>query len=288
MVAQRRRPRRRGRGPRAAAVSVGFGRARRRRGRRSRTAAAGRSGRGSSCRRRRRRRTSSAGGPGPRRRRASSAIDHRARAHVGARLAQGVEVVRRVEQDGGQQAAGRAADEERPSGCPCPCRPPARRARAAACPAGPRRCRRPAGPRSWTRIVPGLSRVPVAANASPPLADDPRDGGQRLDVVDDGGAVEQAALRRVGRPLLGLAALALERLEQHRLLAQHVGALDGPDGDGDAVCRSPTTSSPSEARLLGRGDRALEPRDERRCRRRGPRGSPRSPRWRTRRSRGPR
>ena len=49
---------------------------------------------------------------------------------------------------------------------------------------------------------------------------------------------------RVRRPLLGLAALALERLEQDRLLAQHVGALDGPDGDRPRRSPLPRTSSP--------------------------------------------
>ena len=103
--------------------------------------------------------------------------------------------------------------------------------RAAASRAGPRRCRRPPAPRTWTRIVPGLPCEPIAANASAPLADDPGDGGQGLDVVDDGRRAEQAALGGVRRPLLGLAALALERLEQDGLLAEHVGALDRPDRD---------------------------------------------------------
>ena len=93
----------------------------------------------------------------------------------------------------------------------------------------------PAGPRSWTsdraRAVLDAGRRERRAA----LADDPRDGGQRLDVVDDGGLAEQAALGRVGRLLLGLAALALERLEQHGLLAQHVRALDRADGDRDPV-----------------------------------------------------
>ena len=70
------------------------------------------------------------------------------------------------------------------------------------------------------------------------VADDPRDGGDGLDVVDDGRHPEQAALGRMRRALLGLAALALEGLEQDGLLAEHVGALDGPDGDRDVVPRS--------------------------------------------------
>ena len=61
------------------------------------------------------------------------------------------------------------------------------------------------------------------------VAEDPRHGRQGLDVVDDRRHAEQAALGGMRRPLLGLAALALEGLEQDRLLAEHVGALDGPD-----------------------------------------------------------
>ena len=52
------------------------------------------------------------------------------------------------------------------------------------------------------------------------------------------GMPEQAALGRVRRPLLGLAALALEGLEQDGLLAEHVGALDRPDRDREVAARS--------------------------------------------------
>ena len=52
------------------------------------------------------------------------------------------------------------------------------------------------------------------------------DGRQGLDVVDDRRHAEEAALGRIRRSLLRLAALALEGLEQDGLLAEHVGALD--------------------------------------------------------------
>ena len=70
------------------------------------------------------------------------------------------------------------------------------------------------------------------------------DGGEGLDVVDDGRHAEQAALRRVRRALLRLAALALEGLEQDGLLAEHVGALDGPDRDRRGRGPEPSTSKP--------------------------------------------
>ena len=85
--------------------------------------------------------------------------------------------------------------------------------------------------------MPGSWAVPVAAERVRTLADDPRHEGQGLHVVDDRRHAEQPARRGMGRPLLGLAALALEGLEQDRLLAQHVGALDGPDLD-DMSARS--------------------------------------------------
>ena len=121
----------------------------------------------------------------------------------------------------------------------------------------------PAGPRSWTRIVPGASGVADRRERRAALAHDPRDGGQRLDVVDDRRPAEQAVLGGVGRLLLGLAALPLERLQQDRLLAQHVRALDGPDRHVDPVAAVEHVLA-EEAGLLGRQRRALEPGDQRR------------------------
>ena len=92
------------------------------------------------------------------------------------------------------------------------------------------------------------------------VADDPGHRGERLDVVDDGRHVVQAALGRVRRALLGLAALALERLEQHGLLAEHVGALDGLDADHDVVA-GPEHVVADEAGILGRPDGGLQSPD---------------------------
>ena len=67
------------------------------------------------------------------------------------------------------------------------------------------------------------------------VGEDPRDGGEGLDVLDDRRPAEQAARRGLRRPLLGLAALAFEGLQEDGLLAEHVGALDRPDGQLDRL-----------------------------------------------------
>src|SRR6266487_2229310 len=67
----------------------------------------------------------------------------------------------------------------------------------------------------------------LGAHRSEPLhapAEDPRDGGDRLDVVDRGRRPVQALHGRERRPQLGLAALALQRRQQRGLLAADVGA----------------------------------------------------------------
>ena len=84
----------------------------------------------------------------------------------------------------------------------------------------------PPGVRTWTRIVPGLPRTPVAANAAAPLRRIHGTAARVWTLWTTVGMPKQAALGRVRRPLLGLAALALEGLQQDGLLAQHVGALD--------------------------------------------------------------
>jgi hypothetical protein len=57
--------------------------------------------------------------------------------------------------------------------------------------------------------------------------------GEGLGAVDERRGAEQAAGRGEGRLLLGLAALALETLEQDRFLAQHVAALEWPHREAD-------------------------------------------------------
>ena len=197
--------------------------------------------------------------------------DDRARADVGAGRAERLEVVRRVEHVGREQAARRSADEDgldAPTGAAaCRARPTTSRS---GVPSGTSAMPSPAGVRTWTRIVPGLSVGAGRRERLGAVADDPGHGRDGLDVVDDGRHVEQAALGRVRRPLLGLAALALERLEQDGLLAQHVGALDRPDRDLDVVAGAEDVEA-DEAGLRGRADGRLEPRGSPRSRRPGPR-----------------
>ena len=64
--------------------------------------------------------------------------------------------------------------------------------------------------------VPGFLAVPTLRNASAPSRDDADDVGQRLDVVDDGRPLVQAAHGQARRPVARIAALALDRGDQRR------------------------------------------------------------------------
>ena len=160
--------------------------------------------------------------------------------------------------------AGAARRTGRRRGRPCSERPsgsaaPSARTSRSGVPSGTSAMPWPPGVRTWTRIVPGAWSVPVAAEGVGALAQDPRHGGQGLDVVDDGRHAVQAARGGMRRPLLGLAALALEGLEQDGLLAEHVGALDRPDLEPQVVARSHGRSRrggrPSVASADGRLER---------------------------------
>ena len=61
--------------------------------------------------------------------------------------------------------------------------------------------------------------------------------------------------------LLGLAALALERLEQDGLLAEHVGALHRADREPQVAAR-PEDVGAEEARIGRRADRRRQPGDD--------------------------
>ena len=187
--------------------------------------------------------------------------DHRARPDVGAGRAQRLEVIRRVERVRRQQATGRTADEERLD------RSTARQRAAepddlaaAACRAGPRRSRRRPASGAGRGSCRGHDPRTGRRERLGAVAEDPRDRGEGLDVVDHGRHVVEAALGGMRRALLGLAALALERLEQDGLLAEHVRALDRPDGHRQVVARSEDVE-PEEAGFLGGRDRRLEPAD---------------------------
>ena len=73
--------------------------------------------------------------------------------------------------------------------------------------------------------------VPIARERLAAVEDDERHVDQRLDVVDDGRLAEQADLDRERRLVARLAALALDRLEERRLLAADVGAGAAPELD---------------------------------------------------------
>ena len=66
--------------------------------------------------------------------------------------------------------------------------------------------------------------MPIRANASPPAEHDLEHVDQALDVVDDGRLAEQADVDRERRLVARLAAVALDRVEQRRLLAADVRA----------------------------------------------------------------
>ena len=105
------------------------------------------------------------------------------------------------------------------------------------------------------------------------LEHDERHVGQRLDVVDDGRLAEQADLDRERRLVARLAALALDRFEERRLLAADVGAGAAPelDVEGEARAEDVAAEEAGGARRLDRrGRRAPRPRGTRR----GCRGSP--------------
>ncbi len=66
----------------------------------------------------------------------------------------------------------------------------------------------------------GCRREAAPSEGRPAVAHDAGHRGEGLDVVDHGGLVEETALGRPRRPLVGLGPLVLERSEQHGLLAK--------------------------------------------------------------------
>ena len=139
----------------------------------------------------------------------------------------------RVQAVGGQEAARRAAHEGRLelSGRRRrrPCRRPTRSGRAGGHLGHARRCDRAA---QLHEDVPGKSGAPMAAERG--RAVDVRSQGTAASVatlLTAVGGPEEAALGRVRRPLVGQAALALERPQQDGLLAEHEAALQRPDLD---------------------------------------------------------
>src|SRR5215217_4776823 len=106
----------------------------------------------------------------------------------------------------------------------------------------------------------GAGRLLRAHGAEPvdALADDPGHGGDRLDVVDRGRGPVQALDGREGGAQLGLAALALERGQQGRLLAADVGP-GAPVQDQVKVEAGALDVAAEQALVVGGVDRRLEP-----------------------------
>ena len=93
------------------------------------------------------------------------------------------------------------------------------------------------------------------ANAVAAVEDDGRDVGQRLDVVDDRRLAEQPDLDRERRLVARLAALALDRLEQRRLLAADVGAGAAADLDVEVEAGAEDVAAEQAGRARGRDRR---------------------------------
>ncbi len=105
------------------------------------------------------------------------------------------------------------------------------------------------GPR---RLLGAEALEPVGA-----LGDDPRHVGEGLDVVDQRRPAVEALHRRERRLQARVAALALERVEQRRLLAADVGAGAAVDDQLEVAVAAEDVRS-QVARLIRFGDRGVE------------------------------
>ena len=79
--------------------------------------------------------------------------------------------------------------------------------------------------------MPVVSAVPRDLYQAPPLADDGRDGGQGLHVIDDGGFLPQTGHARERRFHAGIAALAFDGFDERGFLAADIAAEPGADFD---------------------------------------------------------
>ena len=131
------------------------------------------------------------------------------------------------------------------------------------------------GRRPW---CPCSSRCRCAANQSPPVADDRRDVGEGLDVVDERRACPRGRdSAGYGGRGAGRAALAFDRGDQGGLLAADERAGAEPDVDVEAERRADDAGA-EQAEPLGLPDRrasgASRPAGTRRGRRCSPRSAP--------------
>src|SRR4029079_1112792 len=63
------------------------------------------------------------------------------------------------------------------------------------------------------------------------VRDDPCNVRQRLDVIDDGGLLIEAAHRETGRPIARIPALALDRCKERGRFAPHIGTRTAIDDE---------------------------------------------------------
>ena len=94
--------------------------------------------------------------------------------------------------------------------------------------------------------VPGAVGAPVFANSAAPIVEHDRERRDRADVVHLRRRVVEPLHRRERRPRARLAAAALERIEQRRLLAADVRAGAAVDDDADVA------EQPGRLRLVDR------------------------------------
>ena len=102
------------------------------------------------------------------------------------------------------------------------------------------------------RVLDADLRVLLAAHLH-----DVRDGHQRLDVVDERRALEEALVGGERRLQARVAALALERVEQRGLLAADVGARAAVHDEAEVEARAEDVL-PEVAGLVGLGQRGVE------------------------------
>ena len=102
--------------------------------------------------------------------------------------------------------------------------------------------------------VPGFLAVPTFLNASAPLAMMPTMFDERLDVVDDGRPLIQAAHGQARRAVARIAALAFDRREQRRRLAADVraGAAIDDEVAGEVGAEDALAEVAGRVRLLDR------------------------------------
>ena len=111
-------------------------------------------------------------------------------------------------------------------------------------------------PASAKTLVPLLFSVPMRGEPVAAVADDGRDVGEGLDVVDQRGLAPQPFLGGIRRARARRAALAFDGGDQRRLFAADEGAGAQPDIDVEAEARAADVVA-QQAQALGLADGGL-------------------------------